>query len=168
MNMKIHLLIISFLAAHVTYAESVSVENDWDKNCYKTFYKHINIIAGSESLNCGFADFKTSDRERSKIEKCAKDAVARGVPYKFGYAAFGIDSAFCQVAIKDKDGKLWSVEYDSDVTGGGGENAEPAIWVSECKEILFRPGTIGKGSFFDHEGCQENKEIVNKVLLPTK
>lgn len=166
--MKIYLLIISVFVAHVAYAEPESAEKDWNKNCYKKFYTHINVIAGSETLNCGFAGFKASARERAKIEKCAKDAVSRGVPYRFGYAAFGDDSAFCQVAIKDKDGKLWSVEYDFDVTGGGGENARPAIWVSECKEIFFRPGTIGKGSFFDHEGCEENKEIVKKVLSSEK
>ncbi len=138
--------------------------NSWRDQCYTCFAQAVSSIAGDSAVDCGFLSSGVSKGQRRATVTCAKNAVASDRPFKFGYAGFGTDSFFCDVAIRNADGQLISFAYDSDVTGGfatDGENA--AVWTSRCARIAFEKGSIVLSSFFDLQGCTEAPEIFESV-----
>jgi hypothetical protein len=38
------------------------------------------------------------------------------------------------------------------------------VWLSRCADLSFRPGAIGKGSFFATEGCTRAEEAEKKYI----
>ena len=74
----------------------------------------------------------------------------------------GDDSYFCDVAIRDSSGQLWSFFYDSDVSGGSGGPA--TIWVSRCNDFAFGAGTIGAHSFFNFDDCEQDSEMKSALI----
>lgn len=128
----------------------------WQNVCYDGFGEDVDAIAGPEAVDCGFhVGPGASSRDIAQWQACGRKAQASGKPFKFGYRSFGIDSAFCDVAIRTPEGELISWYLDFDVTGGGGTQPRSALWASRCTGIAFEPGTIGPGSFFHLEGCEE-------------
>lgn len=124
----------------------------------------MSSIAGDSAIDCGFLSSGASKSERNATAACAKNAVVSGRPFKFGYAGFGTDSFFCDVAIRNADGQLISFAYDSDVTGQWGAGGGSAVvWTSRCDRIVFEPGSIVPGSFFDLKECTEAPEIFKSV-----
>lgn len=161
-HIKYCLIIINFLAASFIFAEPANRENNWEWACYKGFNEDVNSIAGPDVLDCGFAILDTSRADRRKIKKCAIDAEKQGKAYKLGF--FGVsDSIHCIVAIKDTKKKYWSIEYDSDITGGGTEKAKRVLWVSECKKMWLTKGVFGNKGYVEDSDCQENK-VLSKMF----
>ncbi len=105
------------------------------------------------------------DPEHGRVESCARKVVAQGKGFVFGYQSFGDDSGYCSVAVKSADGQFWSLYYDFDVTGQFGKDpGNAAIWLSRCQNIEFKPGTIGRGSFFKLDGCSEAKDDLKAIV----
>lgn len=159
-------LLVFVIAAGGCVSVPVSTlgSNSWRDQCYTGFAQAVSSIAGDSAIDCGFLSSGVSKGERSATAACAKDAAASDRPFKFGYAGFGTDSFFCDVAIRNADGQLISFAYDSDVTGQWNSNdGNAVVWTSRCDRIVFEPGTIVPGSFFDLRECTEAPEIFKSV-----
>ena len=139
-----------------------SAKKSWGKMCYPSFQKHVRNLSGKGVVNCGFFSNLSNNDKKQYVQNCAEKVVNSGKPYIFGHRAQGDDSIFCDVAIRDIDGNLWSFFYDSDISGGSG--GPSALWISECKSIAMQPGTIAQDSFFDLQNCTERTDIRNKVF----
>lgn len=138
-------------------------KNDaWENVCYLSFKRHVVAISGTYAKDCGFFTLESDATTKDAVRACATKAIQSAEPFRFGHRSAGDDSWFCDVAVRDQSGKLWSFFYDSDVTGGSGGPA--TIWVSECEAIAMEPGTIGADSFFHLTGCQERRDIKMKLL----
>lgn len=134
----------------------VAAPSQWRNVCYDGFAEDVDAVAGPDAIDCGFhVGPGASSRDIAKWQACARDALASGTPVKFGYRSHGDDSAFCDVAIRTPEGELISWYLDFDVTGGGGTGPSSALWASRCTGIAFKPGSIGPGSFFHLNGCEE-------------
>lgn len=133
----------------------------WDA-CYQSFAKHVDRIAGPDAKDCGFWSLGQPKAILSDVKTYAKATLETSEALKFGHSDMGYDSYFCDVAIRDSAGRLWSFFYDSDVSGGSGGPA--TIWVSECKTIKLEKGTIGKHSFFNLDDCELNDELKTELL----
>lgn len=135
-------------------------ESSWTKRCYAAFDRDVTEIAGPAARDCGILPLNASLAAQSASKACAREAVASGGPFKFGYESYGVDSRFCSVAIRRPDGQLVSFYFDFDVTGHMGSGGGHAVvWTSKCAGIEFKPGTIGPGSFFAMQDCIEASEI---------
>ena len=96
---------------------------------------------------------------------CAKIAEKSNKAFRFGYASFGYDSAYRDVAIRTTNGQYYSLFFDFDVTGQAvTDGSNSALWISKCKSLSFSPGTMGKGSFFNLKKCEEFPEIRSAVV----
>jgi hypothetical protein len=147
-----------------TNSSSVSVPS-WKQQCYRSFEQDVSFLASPSAADCGFLSLDATDAQRTRTLACAKQAAAGKTAFKFGYGSYGDDSQFCAVAIRTSDGQLLSVFYDYDVTGQAGtDGSNAALWISRCNEIAFKPGTIGPGSFFRLDGCQEAKDLKETVV----
>ena len=132
------------------------------KHCYRSFEKHVLEVSGSEAKDCGFFTIEASESDKEKVKSCLKDQITSKGSFLVGHQSYGDDSMFCDVAIRDNSGGLWSFFYDSDISGGNGGPA--TIWVTECEDIKLEPGTIGQDSFFHLVGCKEREDIRSKLL----
>ena len=130
--------------------------------CYRAFDEHVSRIAGDGATDCGFFRISSPDSLKNQVRRCARTSWRSGQAVKFGHMSYGDDSTFCDVAIRDGDGQIWSFFYDSDVSGGSGGPA--TIWVSECRSLSFVAGTIGPDSFFSLDGCVERKDLKSELL----
>ena len=134
----------------------VAAPSQWRNVCYDGFAEDVDAVAGPDAIDCGFhVGPGASSRDIAQWQACGREAQASGKPFKFGYRSFGTDSAFCDVAIRTPEGELISWYLDFDVTGGGGTGPRSALWASRCTGIAFEPGSIGPGSFFALQGCEE-------------
>lgn len=130
----------------------------WQDVCYDGFAEDVDAVAGPGAVDCGFhVGLGASPRDIAQWQACGRKALASDKPVKMGYRGFGIDSAFCDVAIRTPEGEWISWYLDFDVTGGGGTGPHSALWASRCTRIDFEPGSIGPGSFFALKGCEELK-----------
>jgi hypothetical protein len=159
----------AFLAFSLTACQSAKTAEftplPWSDNCYNGLEKDVSYLAGKDAIDCGFLPMSADLNQRKSTLACAKNAVKSHKPFHFGYASFGDDSAYCDVAIRAADGQLYSLFFDFDVTGQlGTDGSNSALWISKCESITFRPGTIGKGSFFNQEKCVESKELRSSVV----
>lgn len=98
-----------------------------------------------------------SSRDIAQWQACGRKALASGKSFKFGYRSFGDDSAFCDVAIRTPESELISWHLDFDVAGGGETGPHSVLSAARCTRIHFNPGTVGPGSFFDLQSCEELK-----------
>ena len=156
------------LSSCVTPPKTVSISSAWVNQCYRSFEHDVVFVAGTEALDCGLLPRQSNSEQQESIKQCTQKAAASGKPFRAGYASSGDDSAFCDVVARSKDGQLWSVYYDADVSGGGGGAASPALWVSRCTELRFEPGTIGAGSYFRLMSCSKDNEIVHRIVEDRK
>lgn len=150
---------LALVGCSTAATKTVSVDGsrgEWGDQCYEGFAEDVETLAGPDAVDCGFhAGMGANRGDIKRWQACAREAVASGRPFKFGYRSFGIDSAFCHTAIRTPEGELLSWFLDFDVTGGSSERARSALWASGCKDIAFEAGTIGHGSFFDLKECSE-------------
>jgi hypothetical protein len=161
--MKIQLLVlILFLVNCTNHNARVKTEPLSWQHCYQSFEKHIIELSGSDALNCGFFTQESANKDKMKARDCLNLAIKQELPFRIGHKSFGYDSWFCDVAIHDNYGKLWSFFYDSDVTGSNSEHA--VLWVSECLDIDVEAGRIGMDSFFSLKHCSKRQDVVEKLL----
>jgi hypothetical protein len=160
-----YLVIMTLLLAGCTSVPVLEPRaGSWVNQCYPNFERDVSDIAGDAATECGFLPLSASKKDRALTESCAKSAVRSEKPFKFWYGSFGDDSAYCHVAIRAPNGQLISFFLDSDVTGQmARKGSHSVVWTSRCAKIEFKPGTIGRGSFFDLEECTEAPEIFSSL-----
>jgi hypothetical protein len=135
------------------------------QHCYQSFEKHVLEISGLKAKDCGFFTLESSKKDIKTVKECLKQTIKEKMPFRAGHKSFGIDSWYCEVAIRDTNGKSWSFIYDSDVTGGGGyRGGHAVIWVSECLDIKLNSGALGRDNFVGFKQCTKRKDIVEKLL----
>jgi hypothetical protein len=128
----------------------------WAGQCYEGFAQDIDAIAGVDALDCGFIDgMKVSAGAKTQWRACARAAAATGRPFKFGYRDMGIDSAYCDTAVRTPEGDLITWYFDYDLTGGAPEGPKTALWALRCADIGFDDKALGPPSFFDMFGCEK-------------
>jgi len=141
--------------------KEIDQNTTWDA-CYPSFKRHVDTIAGLDAKDCGFWRLGQSKASLAEVTACAKTAASGSEAFKLGHSDMGYDSYFCDVAIRDSSGQLWSFFYDSDVSGGSGGAA--TIWVSECKSFALEKGTIGKHSFFNLDECDLDDDLKARLI----
>jgi hypothetical protein len=139
-------------------------QGSWNDRCYLGFAEDVAAIAGPAATDCGFLPLDAAEGLRDATERCARQALKSGAPFKFGYESFGDDSGFCDVAVRNPEGEFIGLFVDYDVSGQAGY--APVASTSRCAGLAFRPGTIGRGSFFDLEECEQTPEIFS--TLPSR
>jgi hypothetical protein len=140
-------LVLTLAAMPIAVASAQgSPEDGWSNRCYPRFSENVSALSGANARDCGFFDLQSSVADKERVRQCARRAARDDGPLKFGYLGYGIDSAFCIVAIRDNEGNYWELLFDFDVNGGAGDRPSPALWVSECKGLRFRRGR-GDGFF---------------------
>jgi len=123
----------------------------WSYGCWRDMGRDIDELAGDSAIDCGLLLPWDSEATRWAIRRCAEDVYASGRAFKVGFRSFGDDSAYCGVAARSADGRIWSLYADSDVLhiGGGGTT----LWASECRSLAITNVTNGGERFFELEGC---------------
>src|SRR5262245_60558990 len=84
----------------------------WKEHCSPNFWEHVNALSGSNARDCGFFDLQSPADEKEHVRACAREAERQSGAFKFGHLTFGIDSAFCTVAVRDDAGNYWSLLFD--------------------------------------------------------
>lgn len=132
----------------------------WDGACYDGLRGDAEFLSGPDAYDCGLLHLDARDGAQTQIAACARDAVASGRPYRFGYQSLGTDTLYCDVAVRAPDGQLWTLYFDDEGTLGG----HAVLSVRRCKDLRFERGTIGKGSFFASGGCADQDHSMFDVL----
>ena len=87
-------------------------------------------LAGRNAVDCGVAE-KGKRWQRARVAKCAREAIARGMPVRFGVGVMGIDAFGCDVAVRDDEGRFYLIRLDWDVAA----DERPRVYVGRCPEI---------------------------------
>ena len=152
-------LVILSIVGCVSSPVALKGSAPWTGACYLSIDEDTRRIAGGDITDCGLVAPDATTDVRQAVEECARRAVDRAGGFRFGYASFGDDSAYCHVAIRSTDGQIWDFFYDNDVTGQLGKNGNHStVWLSRCRRVEFRPSTLGRGSFFGTEECSRDEE----------
>jgi hypothetical protein len=90
----------------------------------------LKSLAGSNSDDCGTVALHD---DPGVAVACAQRADAAGKTYRIAVEFKGPDSIAWQGAVRDQQGKLWAVYYESDVSDSPGAT----LSVVHCRQILF-------------------------------
>ena len=72
-------------------------------------------LAGPGVVDCGVAEIRNS-RQINRLLKCARKALAKDKPVRFGVGYLGIDSFGCDVVVVDDSRTFWQVTFDWDLS----------------------------------------------------
>ena len=98
----------------------------------------LTTLAGNDAINCGVVALGES---RQDAIVCSEHAASAKKAYWVVFQLQGVDSELWEGAARDETGKLWSIFYDSDVTGTGNSSAS-SLWVASCQAISFSPDAL--------------------------
>lgn len=86
-------------------------------------------LAGVGAVDCGVA--RVGKRwQRARVAACARKAIERGKPVRFGVGVMGIDAFACDVVVMDSSRTFWLVTFDWDVA-----LPEASAFVGRCARI---------------------------------
>jgi hypothetical protein len=156
--------VLAFVAAFAAVDGAHAQNADgWKANCYAMFWEHVNALSGSSARDCGFFDLQSAPEDKERVRTCARQAARGTGAFKFGHLTFWVDSAVCEVAVRDDGGNYWELRFDFDVNGGGGDHPSPALWVSKCDGLRFKRGRAAD-QFFEFQHCEERQDIERSLL----
>ncbi len=96
----------------------------------------LKSLAGADSQDCGSVPL---GNDHTAAIACAKSTTASGRAYRLAMQFQGVDSLVWQGAVRNEQGKLWVLYYDSAPSGGAG--AGPTLSSVPCHDIRFEvPG----------------------------
>lgn len=147
--MRIALLVCATLGAGCATLRQPLGTHSWDDVCYQGLHADVDYLGGADAYDCGLLHLGAGDGALSQITACARDAVASGRPYRFGYQSIGSDSLVCAAAVRAPDGRLWLLDYDDDV---GGKHS--VLWVQRCGSITFSRHPWRPAIFFSFDHCE--------------
>lgn len=149
-------------AAHAAEPDAKSGASAWDKLCYSGFDALVTGFAGNRAADCGFPGpvrDEASLNSRLTMIDCARTALVAAGPLRFGYQDYGIDSAYCNAAVRTADGELIRIFVDEDTGGGGSrDGSQRGIYVGRCASVVFRGG----GEFI-FETCRQDPDLVEEM-----
>ena len=132
-----------------------------DPACYRDMKQDVEHLAAGPIVDCGFISGHTDASFDTQVRDCARQAMAGSLGFAFGFVGVGDDSWFCSVAVRSADGQLWSLYYDSDMTGQMGTTGNhSAVWLSRCDSIEPMPEIARTGNFFREFGCKEAHDVM--------
>ncbi len=85
-------------------------------------------LAGEGAVDCGVARSGHA-WERRVVARCAQRAIARGRAVRFGVGIMGIDAFSCDVAVRDAQGRFYSLHFEWDA------GDRPVAFVGRCPVI---------------------------------
>jgi hypothetical protein len=95
-------------------------------------------LSGANAIDCGLLHIDGNRYSREDVTSCAHRAAASGKPYRFGFSAVGVDSGFCNVAVRTADGSKYYLEYNYDLSFPDGDKRRgPTLYVGRCETIEF-------------------------------
>jgi len=92
----------------------------------------LKSLAGADGQDCGVVALHESPQA---AVSCAMSANSAGKAYRLAVEFQGTDAIAWQGAVRDEQGKLRVLYYDSDPSGGAG--AGTTLSVVLCRDILF-------------------------------
>lgn len=98
------------------------------------FIRELIHLAGSNEKNCGIVDLQQDQRA---AYRCATESLSLGQPFFVGVQLQGIDSEIWTGIASASDGKLWKVNFDSDVTGSSSFSGKPSLRTIRCASVQF-------------------------------
>jgi hypothetical protein len=105
-------------------------------------------LAGADAVDCGIVE-ANKPRQRHRLLNCARKALERGKPVRFGTGYFGIDAFGCEVIVVDESRNHWLVTFDWDLSVPGDR---PKSFVGRCPAIdLDWKDPEGTGRFGPHD-----------------
>lgn len=78
-------------------------------------------LAGKRAIDCGMVRIGANPKLNTQ---CALKAQETGRPFRVRYEIRGYDAEVAVSVVRNSDGKLSMMMYDSDISGGGGRGAE--------------------------------------------
>ncbi len=132
--MRIHAIVTLILLAGCSSTPEAFDFPDWGNVGYEGFADSIDVVAGSDAVNCGFFDLLTEEgrRDRAHGVRCAKHAYADGIPFKFGTVRLPLDSYAYEVLLRSPSGENWRIVYDIMI-----DSTAPQIWFQKCESVEF-------------------------------
>jgi hypothetical protein len=121
-------------------------------------------FAGSGALDCGILSTYSNRAARNGVVSCARQAIASGEAFRFGYGTIGDDAGYCNVAVRKGDGTLWSVNYEYDLSYSADDSRRgPSLQVAKCTSVSIQRQDGIKAHFFGLSGCSEDQEAWQSV-----
>lgn len=153
--------VITLLTAACASVPSPALsESDWAEVCYTGFARDVASLAGDGAVDCGFYRSPDAAVQRA-AQACMRQAEQEGRAFMAGYLSNGFDSAYCHAVVGVEAGRYFNLMLDFDVMGqfGTSGSSQSVLWLSRCTSLRYRKGTMGAGSFFDTESCEEAPEV---------
>ena len=92
----------------------------------------LKSLAGADSQDCGSVPL---GNDRSAALACARSTTTGGRAYRLAMQFQGVDTLVWQGAVRNGQGKLWVLYYDTGPSGSSG--AGPTLSTVPCREIRF-------------------------------
>jgi hypothetical protein len=96
---------------------------------HSQFLEKLNQLAGANAMECGAID----SRDDSALAlNCAREANSRGQAFWLAMRLQGVDSEIWTGAVRDRTGRLYRIDFDSDARGGSESKPKPTLVVWKC------------------------------------
>ena len=110
---------------------------------FDDFRRVVTGVAGPGARDCGMVPLNETNH---RVLDCAKEAISRKEAFSIIVRRQGIDSEIFSGIAQSKDGEIWNVDWDSDVSGGSGSGS--AMNRRRCVRIEFQ------ASLYAHDSLQ--------------
>jgi hypothetical protein len=124
-----------YFPAVVTWAIAASLFAPSVRADYESFDQYVSVtksLGGAAARDCGVVRLRASGAE---AVSCVKAALSGAGPFVVIFQRQGFDSEIFLGVVRTGDGELWSVNWDSDVTGGSGKKSR--ITKRPCPRIVI-------------------------------
>lgn len=119
-------------------------------------------LAGEGVVDCGIAD-AGKPAQRRRAVACARKAIARKQPVRFGTGIMGIDAFECDVVVRDREGRFWKIEFGWDLSVF--DDDKPKAFVGRCPTIdLDWKDPSGRGRFGPDE-CVNDPDAFERAKI---
>jgi hypothetical protein len=107
--------------------------------------------ADRETRDCGLLDDGDDAAARERMLACARSAYDSARPFRFGRGFIGVDWGECTVAVRTRDGQIWSMEFGYDYSSCPADKTQcPRLFVGRCDKLEFGDGPM---VFYRVAGC---------------
>jgi hypothetical protein len=101
------------------------------------FRSTVKDLAGTGARDCGVIRLRETNH---RLLDCAREAIQSNEPFAIIVQRQGIDSQIFSGLVRSKTGEIWSVDWDSDITGssGGGSSMKK----TRCARMNLKLGSM--------------------------
>ncbi|MBX3710564.1 MAG: hypothetical protein KF800_01160 [Lysobacter sp.] len=118
-------------------------------------------LAGEGVVDCGIADAGKPAQGR-RVVACARKAIERGQPVRFGNGYFGTDAFGCDVIVVDGSRMYWRVTFDWDLSV---PDDQPKSFVGHCPAIDLDSIDMAGTSPFAELGCVFDEDAFKRAKI---